>query len=357
MRNRERHVKTWRICVACMMLLGLLGGCSKVDNDHIDADSETAYSWYDDSLDIPDTGIVNNLTDDSLKTGEIKIAGDSLVETIGDTDLDISNAKLDSLESIIKETSSDFDEIKDTVIPSKSTRTCYISESNRGGTFVIEVCNQSDNEISLLDGEIRQITFRISDLTDRNINNFKLYGIDLSNSDTLTRKYVYNIFGAPQDYIEGGMNRIVTYITSDGKYEIEFKFNPYEENRKTATGDIDDSEDMRDVIDTVTITRKDIDETKLTYISWDDDHEFTGEINRPGPTGMQDNGADEVLNNILGTSDEEDAGDSEDSEDMVDIGNGDIGSWDEIEQGADLPTEEQQAEAWGYVAENNAVLH
>ena len=36
---------------------------------------------------------------------------------------------------------------------------------------------------------------------------------------------------------------------------------------------------------------------------------------------------------------------------------GDIGSWDEIEQGADLPTEEQQAEAWGYVAENNAVLH
>ena len=36
---------------------------------------------------------------------------------------------------------------------------------------------------------------------------------------------------------------------------------------------------------------------------------------------------------------------------------GDIGSWDEIEQGADLPTEEQQAEAWGYVAENGAVLH
>ena len=329
MRNRERHVKTWWICIACMMLLGLLGGCSKVDNDNIDADSETAYSWYDDSLDIPDDEIINNLTDDSLKTGEIKITGDSLVETIGDTDLDISNAKLDSLESIIKETSSNFDEIKDTVIPSKSTRTCYISESNRGGTFVIEVCNQSDNEINLLDGEIRQITFRISDLTDRDINNFKLYGIDLSNSDTLTRKYVYNIFGAPQDYVEGGINRIVTYITSDGKYEIEFKFNPYEENRKTATGDVDDSEDMRDVIDTVTITRKDIDETKLTYISWDDDHEFTGEINRPGPTSMQDNGADEVLNNILGASSsegDEDAGNNEGSDDMVDIGNGDNSS-------------------------------
>lgn len=343
MRNRERHVKTWWICVACMMLLGLLGGCSKIDNDHIDADNETAYSWYDDSLDIPDTGIVNSLTDDSLKTGEIKIASDSLVETIGDTDLDISSAKLDSLESIIKETSSNFDEIKDTVIPSKSTRTCYISESNRGGTFVIEVCNQSDNEINLLDGEIRQVTFRISDLTDRDINNFKLYGIDLSNSDTLTRKYVYNIFGAPQDYIEGGMNRIVTYITSDGKYEIEFKFNPYEENRKTATGDVDDSEDMRDVIDTVTITRKDIDETELTYISWDDDHEFTGEINRPGPTSMQDDEAGEILNNILGASSsenadniddsedmvdimDEDAGNNEDSEDMVDIGNGDNSS-------------------------------
>ena len=329
MRNIERHVKTWWICIACMMILGLLGGCSKVDNDHIDADSETAYSWYDDSLDIPDDEIINNLTDDSLKTGEIKITGDSLVETIGDTDLDISNAKLDSLESIIKETSSNFDEIKDTVIPSKSTRTCYISESNRGGTFVIEVCNQSDNEINLLDGEIRQITFRISDLTDRDINNFKLYGIDLSNSDTLTRKYVYNIFGAPQDYVEGGINRIVTYITSDGKYEIEFKFNPYEENRKTATGDVDDSEDMRDVIDTVTITRKDIDETNLTYISWDDDHEFTGEINRPGPTSMQDNGADEVLNNILGASSsegDEDAGNNEGSDDMVDIGNGDNSS-------------------------------
>lgn len=329
MRNRERHVKTWWICIACMMILGLLGGCSKVDNDHIDADNETAYSWYDDSLDIPDTGIVNNLTDDSLKTGEIRIAGDSLVETIGDTDLDISSAKLDSLESIIKETSSNFDEIKDTVIPSKSTRTCYISESNRGGTFVVEVCNQSDNEINLLDGEIRQITFRISDLTDRDINNFKFYGIDLSNSDTLTRKYIYNIFGAPQDYVEGGMNRIVTYITSDGKYEIEFKFNPYKENRKTATGDVDDSEDMQDVIDTVTITRKDIDETKLTYISWDDDHEFTGEINRPGPTSMQDNGADEVLNSILGASSSEgneDAGNNEGSEDMVDIGNGDNSS-------------------------------
>lgn len=321
MRNRERHVKTWRICIACMMLLGLLGGCSKVDNDHIDADSETAYSWYDDSLDIPDTGIVNNLTDDSLKTGEIRLAGDSLVETIGDTDLDISSAKLDSLESIIKETSSNFDEIKDTVIPSKSTRTCYISESNRGGTFVIEVCNQSEDEINLLDGEIRQITFRISDLTDRDINNFKFYGIDLSNSDTLTRKYVYNIFGAPQDYIEGGINRIVTYITSDGKYEIEFKFNPYDENRKTATGDVDDSEDMRDVIDTVTITRKDIDETELTYISWDDDHEFTGEINRPGPTSMQDNGADEVLNSILGASDEEVDGNVADSENMMDSEN------------------------------------
>lgn len=326
MKNRERHVKTWWICIACMMILGLLGGCSKVDNDHIDADSETAYSWYDDSLDIPDTGIINNLTDDSLKTGEIRIAGDSLVETIGDTDLDISSAKLDSLESIIKETSSDFDEIKNTVIPSKSTRTCYISESNRGGTFVVEVCNQSDNEINLLDGEIRQITFRISDLTDRDINNFKFYGIDLSNSDTLTRKYVYNIFGAPQDYVEGGINRIVTYITSDGKYEIEFKFNPYEENRKTATGDVDDSEDMRDVIDTVTITRKDIDETNLTYISWDDDHEFTGEINRPGPTSMQDNEADEVLNNILGASSSEDAVNNEGSEDMVDIGNGDNSS-------------------------------
>lgn len=330
MRNRERHVKTWWICIACMMILGLLGGCSKVDNDNIDADNETAYSWYDDSLDIPDTGIVNNLTDDSLKTGEIKIAGDSLVETIGDTDLNISNAKLDSLESIIKETSSNFDEIKDTVIPSKSTRACYISESNRGGTFVIEVCNQSDSEINLLDGEIKQVTFRISDLTDRDINNFKFYGIDLSNSDTLTRKYVYNIFGAPQDYIEGGINRIVTYITSDGKYEIEFKFNPYDENRKTATGDVDDSEDMRDVIDTVTITRKDIDETKLTYISWDDDHEFTGEINRPGPTSMQDNGADEVLNNILGTSDENVDGNVDgnvaDSDDMTDIGNGDNSS-------------------------------
>lgn len=341
MRNRERHVKTWWICVACMMLLGLLGGCSKVDTDHINADSETAYSWYDDSLDIPDTGIVNNLTDDSLKTGEIRIAGDSLIETIGDTELDISNAKLNSLESIIKETSSDFDEIKNTVIPSKSTRTCYISESNRGGTFVIEVCNQSDNEIKLLDGEIKQVTFRISDLTDRDINNFKLYGIDLSNSDTLKRKYVYNIFGAPQDYIEGGMNRIVTYITSDGKYEIEFKFNPYEENRKTETGDVDDSEDMRDVIDTVTITRKDIDETNLTYISWDDDHEFTGEINRPGPTSRQDNEAGEVLNNILGASSsentvedsedmvdimDEDAVNIEDSEDMADIGNGDNSS-------------------------------
>lgn len=41
---------------------------------------------------------------------------------------------------------------------------------------------------------------------------------------------------------------------------------------------------------------------------------------------------------------------------MVETGDA---SWDldEIEQGADLPTEEQQAEAWGYVAENGAVLH
>ena len=81
---------------------------------------------------------------------------------------------------------------------------------------------------------------------------------------------------------------------------------------------------MRDVIDTVTITRKDIDETNLTYISWDDDHEFTGEINRPGPTSMQDNGADEVLNNILGASSSENA--VEDSDDMVDIGKGDNSS-------------------------------
>lgn len=313
MRTRERHIKIWQICIACMMILGTLGGCSKVDNDHINADSEVTYSWYDDSLDIPDDEIINSLTDDSLKTGEIKIAGDNLVETIGDTDLDISDAKLSSLESIIKENSNDFDEIKNTVIPSKSTRTCYISNSNRGGTFVIEVCNQSDNEINLLDGEIRQITFRISDLTDRDINNFKLYGIDLNNSDTLTRKYVYNVFGAPQNYVEGGMNRIVTYITSDNKYEIEFKFSPYEENRKTETGDVDDSEDMRDVIDTVTITRKDIDETGLTYISWDEDHEFTGEINRPGPTNMKDTEAGEALSDMLGTS----------GEDMVDIGNGD----------------------------------
>ena len=306
------------------MILGLLGGCSKVDNEHIDADSEAAYSWYDDSLDIPDDEIINSLTDDSLKTGEIRITGDNLVETIGDTDLDINNSKLSNLESIIKETSSDFDEIENTVIPSKSTRTCYISNSNRGGTFVVEVCNQSDNEISLLDGEIRQITFRISDLTDRDINNFKFYGIDLNNSDTLTRKYVYNIFGAPQDYVEGGMNRIVTYVTSDNKYEIEFKFSPYEENRKTETGDVDDSEDMRDIIDTVTITRKDIDETKLAYISWDDDHEFTGEINRPGPTNMQDNEAgeaSEVLSDMLGTSNEENAGSMNDN--MTDIGNGD----------------------------------
>ena len=83
---------------------------------------------------------------------------------------------------------------------------------------------------------------------------------------------------------------------------------------------------MRDVIDTVTITRKDIDETKLTYISWDDDHEFTGEINRPGPTSMQDNGADEVLNSILGASDENVDGNVADSDDMVDIGNGDNSS-------------------------------
>ena len=290
-----------------------MGGCSKVADSNINADSETAYSWYDDSLDIPDNEVINSLTDDSLKAGEIKISGDSLVETIGDTYLDISSAKLSNLESIVKETSSNFDEIKDTVIPSKSTRTCYINETNRGGTFVIEVCNQSDNEISLLDGEIRQITFRISDLTDRNINNFKFYGIDLNNSDTLTRKYVYNIFGAPQDYVEEGMNRIVTYITSDNKYEIEFKFNPYEENRKTETGDVDDSEDMRDIIDTVTITRKDIDETELAYISWDDDHEFTGEINRPGPTSMQDDEAGEVLNIMLGTSEETGSGNMVDS--------------------------------------------
>lgn len=320
MRTRERHIKICQICIACIMLLGLLGGCSKVDNEHIDADSETTYSWYDDSLDIPDDEITNSLTDDSLKTGEIKISGDSLVETIGDTDLDISNAKLSNLESIIKETSSDFDEIESTVIPSKSTRTCYISNSNRGGTFVVEVYNQSDNEIRLLDGEIRQITFRISDLTDRDINNFKFYGIDLNNSDTLTRKYVYNIFGAPQDYIEGGMNRIVTYITSDNKYEIEFKFNPYEENRKTETGDVDDSEDMRDIIDTVTITRKDIDETKLAYISWDDDHEFIGEINRPGPTNMQNDEAGEA-SDMLGASSED--VENIDSEDMMNIGNGD----------------------------------
>ena len=63
MRNRERHVKTWWICIACMMLLGLLGGCSKVDNDHIDADNETAYSWYDDSLDIPDDEIIKLFKD------------------------------------------------------------------------------------------------------------------------------------------------------------------------------------------------------------------------------------------------------------------------------------------------------
>lgn len=302
-----------------MMILGILGGCSKVDEDYIHAGSETSYSWYDDNLDIPDDGIINSLTDDSLKTGEIKIAGDNLVETIGDTDLDISNSKLSNIESIIKETSSNFDEIKYTVIPSKSTRTCYISDSNRGGTFVVEVCNQSDNEINLLDGEIGQITFRISDLTDRDINNFKFYGIDLNNSDTLTRKYVYNIFGAPQDYVEGGMNRIVAYITSDNKYEIEFKFSPYEENRKTETGDVDDSEDMRDVIDTITITRKDIDETELAYISWDDDHEFTGEINRPGPTSMQDNKAGEALSGILGTSnsDEENNVDSMDNEENM----------------------------------------
>lgn len=327
MRNRENQIKIWWICIACMMLLGMLGGCSKVDSDHIDADSETAYSWYDDSLDILDNEIINSLTDDSLKTGEIKISGNSLVETIGDTDLDISSAKLSNLESIIKETSSNFDEIKDTVIPSKSTRTCYISDSNRGGTFVIEVCNQSDNEINLLDGEIRQITFRISDLTDRGIDEFKLYGIDLNNSNTLTRKYIYNIFGAPQDYVEGGMNRIVTYVTSDGKYEIEFKFNPYEENRKTATGDANDSEDMQDILDTVTITRKDIDEQNLTYISWDDDHEFSGEINRPGPTNMNDETgkAGEILNNMLGTSDEDDEEtvDSMENSDMANIGNGD----------------------------------
>lgn len=323
MRNSNKHGKVWWICIACVMMLGLLGGCSKVDNDHIDADSETSYSWYDDSLDIPDNEIINNLTNDSLKPGEIKIYRDNLVETIGDTDLDISNAKLNNLESIIKETSSNFDEIKDTVIPSKSTRTCYISNSNRGGTFVVEVCNQSDSEISLLDGEIRQITFRISDLTDRDINNFKLYGIDLNNSDTLTRKYVYNIFGAPQDYVEEDMNRIVTYVTSDNKYEIEFKFSPYEENRKTETGDVDDSEDMRDVIDTVTVTRKDIDETKLAYISWDEDHEFTGEINRPGPTNMLDNEAGEALNDMFGTSSEDSEENVADSADIMDIGNGD----------------------------------
>lgn len=297
------------MCIASMIVLGALSGCSKVDDSNINAGSETTYSWYDDSLNIPDTGVINNLTDDSLELGEIKIIGSNdetdsgLVETIGDIDLDIGDSKLSSLEDIIKEKSSNFNEIENTVIPSKSTRTCYINETNRGGTFVIEVCNQSDNEISLLDGEIRQITFRISDLTERNINDFKFYGIDINNSETLTRKYIYNIFGAPQDYTEGGINRIITYITSDGKYEIEFKFNPYEENRKTATGDADDSEDTRDIIDTVTITRKDIDETKLTYISWDDDHEFTGEINRPGPTNMQDNEAGEVLNNILGASD------------------------------------------------------
>lgn len=327
---REGQLKIWQMCIASMLILGTLGGCAKVDDSNINADSETAYSWYDDSLEIPDTGVINNLTDDSLELGEIKIinngsnaeTGSSLIETIGDIDLNVSNSKLSSLESIIKENSSNFDEIENTVIPSKSIRTCYISNSNRGGTFVVEVCNQSDNEMSLLDGEIRQITFRISDLAERNINNFKLYGIDISNGETLTRKYIYNIFGAPQDYTEGGINRIITYITSDGKYELEFKFSPYEENRKTATGDADDSEDMRDILDTVTITRKDIDEQNLSYVSWDDDHEFTGEINRPGPTNMQDNEAGEALSGMLGTS-SEDVENVTDSDDIMNIGNGD----------------------------------
>ena len=202
------------------------------------------------------------------------------------------------------------------MIPSKSTRTCYISSSNRGGTFVIEVCNQSDNEISLLDGEIKQITFRISDLTERNINNFNLYGTNLNDSNTLTRKYIYNVFGAPQDYTEGGINSIITYVTSDGKYEIEFKFNPYEENRKTATGDADDSEDMRDILDTVTITRKDIDDSGFDYISWDDDHDFEGEINRPGPTSTSDD-ATGIMDAMLGSDEESDVnnGEVEETED------------------------------------------
>ena len=310
--KKTKQLRIWQICIASMVVLGTLSGCSKVDDSNINADSETAYSWYDDSLDIPDTGVINNLTDDSLELGEIKIvdsdnssADSSLIETIGDIELDIGDSKLSSLEDIIKENSSNFDEIENTVIPSKSIRTCYINETNRGGTFVIEVCNQSDNEMSLLDGEIRQITFRMSDLAERNINNFKFYGIDINNSETLTRKYIYNIFGAPQDYTEGGINRIITYITSDGKYEIEFKFNPYEENRKTATGDADDSEDMRDILDTVTITRKDIDEQNLTYVSWDDDHDFSGEVNRPGPTSMQSDEAGDILDDMLGTSDSE----------------------------------------------------
>ena len=36
---------------------------------------------------------------------------------------------------------------------------------------------------------------------------------------------------------------------------------------------------------------------------------------------------------------------------------GDIGSWDEIEQGADLPTEEQSREFWDLVEQNGTVLH
>ena len=46
------------------MILGILSGCSKSDDSDINADSETTYSWYDDSLDIPDKGVINNLTDD-----------------------------------------------------------------------------------------------------------------------------------------------------------------------------------------------------------------------------------------------------------------------------------------------------
>ena len=36
---------------------------------------------------------------------------------------------------------------------------------------------------------------------------------------------------------------------------------------------------------------------------------------------------------------------------------GDIDSWDEIEQGADIPTEEQSKEFWDLVEQNGTVLH